>query len=259
MSLDIATVAPPPNLDLNTVKEASNRTVSGSLAGSGLASTVKDEGDKDLFKDTNVMGKDEFLHLLITSLQHQDPLSPTENQDFIAQMAQFSALENSTNMTSALDKLGEKLEELVDQQKSAANVYSSSSATSLLGKTARLSAEEFNYPGAGDINIRVSVEDSEKGVGAIYDKDGELIREVEIINNAITWDGSKTDGSQASGDEYTIKVMNLDGTREVGYAFTEDRVTGISYQPEGVMLEINGHKWPYEDVVHVSEPTEEGK
>lgn len=46
------------------------------------------------------LGKDEFLLLLVTQLQYQDPLEPMENQDFIAQMAQFSALEAMQNLYS---------------------------------------------------------------------------------------------------------------------------------------------------------------
>lgn len=50
----------------------------------------------------NELGKDEFLKLLVTQLRYQDPMSPMENEDFIAQMAQFSALEQSQNMSGNL-------------------------------------------------------------------------------------------------------------------------------------------------------------
>lgn len=48
---------------------------------------------------SNNLGKDEFLKILITQLQHQDPLSPVEDREFIAQLAQFSALEQMKNMS----------------------------------------------------------------------------------------------------------------------------------------------------------------
>jgi len=49
----------------------------------------------------NDLGKDAFLKLLITQLQHQDPLEPMDDQDFIAQIAQFSALEQMQNLNSS--------------------------------------------------------------------------------------------------------------------------------------------------------------
>jgi flagellar basal-body rod modification protein FlgD len=51
------------------------------------------------------MGKDDFLKLLAIQLQNQDPSSPSDNQQFMAQMAQFSALEQSTNMATGLTQL----------------------------------------------------------------------------------------------------------------------------------------------------------
>lgn len=52
-------------------------------------------------KAQNEMGKDQFLQLLVKQLQNQDPMSPQENTEFIAQMAQFSALEAMNNMAAA--------------------------------------------------------------------------------------------------------------------------------------------------------------
>jgi flagellar basal-body rod modification protein FlgD len=52
---------------------------------------------------SNELGKDAFLRLLIAELSNQDPLNPMNDREFIAQMAQFSTLEQMTNMTKALE------------------------------------------------------------------------------------------------------------------------------------------------------------
>src|SRR3954451_18160574 len=68
-----------------------------------------------------VLGKDDFLKLLVGQLKNQDPMNPSSDTDFIGQMTQFSQLEQTTNMASANDKLA--------AQQSGAR------AVSLLGRT----------------------------------------------------------------------------------------------------------------------------
>ena len=58
------------------------------------------------------LGQSEFLKLLVTQLKHQDPLSPLKDRDFIAQMAQFSSLEQMTKVNSNMKKLLSEAESL---------------------------------------------------------------------------------------------------------------------------------------------------
>lgn len=57
-------------------------------------------------KKNDDLGKEAFLQLLVTQLQNQDPLDPQDNSSYIAELAQFSALEQMTNVATNLKDLG---------------------------------------------------------------------------------------------------------------------------------------------------------
>jgi len=79
--------------------------------------------------DGSALQKDDFLRLLITQLTHQDPTEPMKDREFIAQMAQFSTLEQMTNMSNDFGRL--------------AGILSTTQALGLLGKTVEvLSADQ---------------------------------------------------------------------------------------------------------------------
>ena len=70
------------------------------ITGMSSATTVSVAGTQLAKPDQ--MGQDTFLKLLITQLRNQDPLKPMEDREFIAQMAQFSSLEQMQNMNKNL-------------------------------------------------------------------------------------------------------------------------------------------------------------
>jgi flagellar basal-body rod modification protein FlgD len=82
------------------------------------------------------LGKDDFLKILITQLSHQDPTQPMQDKEFIAQMAQFSSLEQITNMSEGLSKV--------------ADLVARSQAQNLLGSAVDLADGESMVSGIVD-------------------------------------------------------------------------------------------------------------
>ncbi|MEI6874720.1 MAG: flagellar hook assembly protein FlgD [Spirochaetota bacterium] len=112
--------------------------MNAALTGADLART---RVEVDTFNKTINQGKafkptldrDDFLKILITQLQHQDPSAPLEDKEFISQMAQFSSLEQMTNMSQGFSKLS--------------GLLASSEASGFLGKNVQISEGDKSITG----------------------------------------------------------------------------------------------------------------
>jgi flagellar basal-body rod modification protein FlgD len=81
-----------------------------------------------------VVGQEEFLKILLTQLKFQDPLKPIDNQEFIAQLAQFSSLEFTRQQ-------GERIDTLL-------TIQSASQSLTLIGRTVEVAADGGNQVGS---------------------------------------------------------------------------------------------------------------
>ena len=110
------------------------------------------------------LGKDDFLQLLITQLQHQDPTKPMDDKQFIAQMAQFSSLEQMTNLGqefakisgmvsrgNALNLLGKQVE-ILDGQQRLSGVVEAVSGTE--NPQVKVNGRYYDYSVVETVNIK---------------------------------------------------------------------------------------------------------
>ena len=103
--------------------------------------TMVDFENKKLMQELNQrninsgqnLGKEDFLKILLTQLSHQDPTAPMEDKEFISQMAQFSSLEQMTNMAADFSKM--------------ARMLRVTEASGALGKSVELSMEDETVQG----------------------------------------------------------------------------------------------------------------
>ena len=80
-------------VNLNDVIKASGKTTTSQT---GVASATNSS------TGGQTLGKDAFLQLLVTQMQHQNPLDPQDNSEFVAQLAQFSSLEGITSLNDSV-------------------------------------------------------------------------------------------------------------------------------------------------------------
>ncbi|GEM_PF-281309 len=255
------TIPNPVTADTSSIlnpKKAAGRTVTADLSGTDVNSSVSSAGDQKIFQNaTKQLGKQDFLQLLVTQMRYQDPLAPQDNQQFISQLAQFSSLEGTQNITKSIETLSTKLESMVSGQASSATTISNSSATSLIGKPVRVTASDivFDSTKKAPIDINVHVTDA-ASVLSVVDGEGNIVNALPLTKAGeldVKWDGTQLDGTKAPSGKYSLKVTSKDGATETGYSYFEDKVTGLTYGKTGVRLEIRGQSVGLDQVVHVGE------
>jgi flagellar basal-body rod modification protein FlgD len=147
--------------------------------------------------------KNEFLKLLVAQLEHQDPLSPQDGADFVAQLAQFSSLEQAT-------ETNQRLSALADAQ--AANQRAA--LTDLVGRNVTASAGSVQVdPSKGDLpNMRVHFAGATSGADVVIkDSAGHEVRHIHMGAHGagdapLGWDGKGDSGQPLPAGAFTIEV-----------------------------------------------------
>lgn len=112
---------------------------------------------------SDITDKNMFLQLMLKEMEYQDPTEPVSNQEWLAQMAQYSSLEAAQNTTSSVEKLSGLVESLSDAYASSANI---TQTLNLLGKEVTIIDPE-DKTGETTITGKVDEASFESGSGAI--------------------------------------------------------------------------------------------
>jgi flagellar basal-body rod modification protein FlgD len=156
-----------------------------------------------------ILGKDDFLRLLTVQLQNQDPLTPLENTELVAQLAQFSSLEQ-------LENIGSSLQDNLDLSIVLTQVLNNTAAAGLIGKQVVASDNQLVLGEADSAEINFDLDkDSATVRVSIMDQTGAVVKTIEADSlpagrNGITWDGTDEAGRRAAQGKYTFKVEALD-------------------------------------------------
>jgi flagellar basal-body rod modification protein FlgD len=152
------------------------------------------------------MGKSDFLNLLVTQLSNQDPLNPMDNQQFAAQLAQFSSLELMTNMEGTL-------EDNLAASQSVATALQGGMAADLVGRTIT-ALDNRLVLAEGSATVRWEAEtDPASVVVEILDSTGSVVRRETLDrpeDSTWSWDGQSTSGEELDAGTYTVRLTATD-------------------------------------------------
>lgn len=194
------------------------------------------------------LGRDDFLNLLVTQLQYQDPLNPMDSADFTAQLAQFSSLEQLTNMNEQLGAMATAQAALNNSQAVAyigRTVLSEGKATRIVdGQTEPLQVS-LDAPAS---EVFVSVYDASGALRSTFSADA-----MPAGRGSIEWTGTDMDENPLPDGSYWFEVAAVDGAgNEVAAApMSSGRVTGVAFQDGAARLVVNGQSVPLESIIEV--------
>ncbi len=200
---------------------------------------------------TDVLGKDEFLQLLVAQLQNQDPLKPMESTEFTAQLAQFSSLEQLFNVNDNLSDLGNNQLTMNNTQTIA-----------MIGKTAWVSGNIVEKSEESDIDIHFGLDGNAlETVVNIYSPQGDFVKTISAGamgagDHSVPWDGTDSEGRTVSDGFYQFEVLAGDaaGAAVETETFIVGVVSGVTFDDNGVaQLIVNDMSIPMNSVVHVAE------
>lgn len=200
--------------------------------------------------ETQIMGKEDFLKLLLAQLENQDPLDPTDSVEFTAQLAQFSSLEQLGNVNENLEKL-----ELYQAS------INNSQAVSFIGKEIVARGNGVTVAGGQPVALQFDLPaDAGTVTLSIYDANGEFVRTYDASNlsagrHSINWDAKDMNANQLPDGTYRFELMAEDheGQPMTVTTYANGTVTGVNFSENTTYLVTDERKIPVGEVIQVNQ------
>ncbi len=221
-----------------------------SVDSTGGLSAVLNQPTQQAQLGSDSVSRDDFLRLLVAQLQNQDPLNPVENQEFVAELATFSSLEQQTAQT-------ELLQQLVSSQQS----NSSSQALSILGKDVAVAQNQFSFNPGDQVDFVFQAPRTGEALVQVTSDSGHVVYtdRVQVTQAGqieYSFDGLNAQGQSLPPGVYSISfggAISNSGEVTEYPAFMRGTVDGVTFVEGSPVLTVNNQPVPFSAVQAVME------
>ena len=199
----------------------------------------------------SIMGKDDFLKLLLIELQYQDPTSPMDSEKILSQTSQLASLEAQEKTNKALEALTASF----GGNKNFAAV-SSIGKMARLENTLQLKTNQDGSPSPINFNLNFD-EDIKSGSINIYNEEGALIKSILLEEDtagqhSFNWDGKTNAGIDASGGKYFIKAnYQNEGGLTLDANAGSYKIESVKFEEGKTFVKLNGNYISFEQVSEI--------
>jgi flagellar basal-body rod modification protein FlgD len=197
------------------------------------------------------MGKDAFMKLMLAQMKNQDPTNPTPSHEMAAQLAQFTSLEQLTNINTTLEGMRDSQAPNSNYQALAFIGKKVSGDSSKLTRAAGDTKHDFNFE---------LMNDAGKTTVTIKDSAGNPVRKYDMIGlkkgpNSLEWNGLDEAGSPARAGEYkfVVEATAQNGQKVYSKTSFEGRITGLNYAKDGPVLMVGDQTIKMSDVKKIED------
>ena len=197
-----------------------------------------------------VLGRDDFLTLLVAQLENQDPLEPRKDTEFVAQLATFSSLEQLIDLNKRMDGVISGQDQLVNAQ-----------AMDMIGREVLVDTGGRLRLGPDGQAEEIFLELQSQPAAArveIYDADGRPVRTIPLASTdpgryRLRWDGTDDDGNAVAPGEYEFRLVTTgtSGEESAGTALVVLPVEGLHFGEDGLSMVSGTRTLPFGSIVEI--------
>lgn len=204
---------------------------------------------------SNILGKDDFLKLMITQMKNQDPMSPMDGSQFASQLAQFSSLEQLSNLNT-------NMETSINANYMLSQSINNTMSATLIGKDVKLSGTDFAYQGNDNIQLGYNLPSEASDVSIeIYNEQGALVNTIKDLPkdtgpSKLSYDFTDNNGKKLPVGNYSFKVVakSMNDTDMTVDSYKLGKINGVKFSNSGTSLLVDGVEYSLSDILEILNP-----